>query len=116
MREEVRTCLQLVVLSTPTTHVGVPMQQIRPQRNFFTNPISINQHLSWSQHIIPLLIGQLVIVLYLMWYNTIPSFVSMDPNMYFMYYPEIKVFDPLIFGKKRSICNWCYSIKTNATC
>jgi hypothetical protein len=37
-----------------------------------------------------------------MWYNTIPSFVPMDPNMYFMYYPGIKGLDPLIFGRKKA--------------
>jgi hypothetical protein len=31
MREKLRTSLQHVVSSTPMTHVGVPMQQIKPQ-------------------------------------------------------------------------------------
>jgi len=52
LMRKVRTSLQLVVLNTPTTHVGVHVHQIRPQLNFFTNPILINQHLSWSQPII----------------------------------------------------------------
>jgi hypothetical protein len=30
-----------------------------------------------------------------MWYNTIPSFVPMDLNMYSMYYSRIKGLDPL---------------------
>jgi hypothetical protein len=35
-----------------------------------------------------------------MWYNTTPSFVPIDPNMYFLYYYGIKGLDPLIFGIK----------------
>jgi hypothetical protein len=37
-----------------------------------------------------------------MWYNTIPPFIPMDPNMYSMYYPIIKVPDPLISGRKEN--------------
>ncbi len=33
-----------------------------------------------------------------MWYNTIPSFIPMDPNMYSMCYSRIKGPDTLIFG------------------
>jgi hypothetical protein len=35
-----------------------------------------------------------------MWYNTIPSFIPMDPNMYSSYYFGIKGPDPLIFRRK----------------
>ncbi len=35
-----------------------------------------------------------------MWYNTIPSFVPMDFNMYFAYYSRIKGHDPLISRRK----------------
>jgi hypothetical protein len=35
-----------------------------------------------------------------MWYNIIPPFVPMDPNMYSMYYYKIKGPNPLIFGRK----------------
>jgi hypothetical protein len=35
-----------------------------------------------------------------MWYNTILSFVPMDPNMYSMYDLGIKELDLLIFGRK----------------
>jgi hypothetical protein len=38
---------------------------------------------------------------YPMWYNTLPSFVPMDPNVYSTYYYGIKEFDPLIFGRKK---------------
>jgi hypothetical protein len=37
-----------------------------------------------------------------MWYNTIPPFVPMDPNMYFVYYSRINGHDPLIFGRNES--------------
>jgi hypothetical protein len=40
-----------------------------------------------------------------MWYNTTPSFVPMDPNMYSMYYLGIKGPSPLIFGKKENVIN-----------
>ncbi len=36
----------------------------------------------------------------MMWYNIIPSFIPMNPNMYFMYYSRIKGLNPLIFGRK----------------
>jgi hypothetical protein len=36
-----------------------------------------------------------------MWYNTTPSFVPMDPNMYSMYYSGIKGPNPLIYGRKK---------------
>jgi hypothetical protein len=34
-----------------------------------------------------------------MWYNILPPFVPMDPNMYSMYYFGMKRHNPLIFGK-----------------
>jgi hypothetical protein len=37
----------------------------------------------------------------LMWYNTIPSFVLMDPNMYSMYYSRIKWPNPLISRRNK---------------
>jgi hypothetical protein len=45
IREEFRTFLQLVVLSTLMTHVGVPIQQTQTQSSLvITNPIPITQH------------------------------------------------------------------------
>jgi hypothetical protein len=35
-----------------------------------------------------------------MWFNTVPSFVPMDLNMYTMYYLGIKGPDPMIFRRK----------------
>jgi hypothetical protein len=35
-----------------------------------------------------------------MWYNTIPSFVPMDPKMYSTYYSRINGPNPFIFGRK----------------
>jgi hypothetical protein len=32
----------------------------------------------------------------------VPSFVPMDPNMYFMYYLGFKEPNPLIFGKNKT--------------
>jgi hypothetical protein len=37
---------------------------------------------------------------YPMWYDTIPPYVPMDFNMYFMYYFGIKGPDLLIFGRR----------------
>ncbi len=65
-----------------------------------TNPIPISQHLGWMQPVTPLITKQPIIVLYLMWYNAIPSFVTMNVNMYYMYYSGIKGPDPLIFRRK----------------
>ncbi len=90
-----------MVPNTPTTHVGVLVQQIRPQPNLVTSPISIRQHLGWLQLVTPLIARQPRIVPCPMWYNIIPSFVPMDLNMYSMYYSRIKELDPLIFGRKK---------------
>jgi hypothetical protein len=90
-----------MVLSTSTTHVGVPIQQTQTKLSLVTNLIPINQHLDWPQLVTPLIVRQTKIVLYPMWYNTIPSFVPMDPNMYSMYYLGIKGLDPLISGRKK---------------
>jgi hypothetical protein len=35
-----------------------------------------------------------------MWYSLVPPFIPMDPNMYSMYYSEIKRLDPWIFGRR----------------
>ncbi len=35
-----------------------------------------------------------------MWYNTLPPFVPMDPNMYPTYYSRVKRLDPSIVGRK----------------
>jgi hypothetical protein len=78
------------------------MPYIRSQPSLTTHPRLISQHLGWQQSITPL-ITQPKVVPYLpypMWYNTIPSFVPMDPNMYSSYYFIIKGLDPLIFGRK----------------
>ncbi len=40
------------------------------------------------------------VVPYPMWYNTVPPFIPMDPNMYSMYYSIIKGLDPLISERK----------------
>jgi len=63
----------------------------------------LNQHLSWQQLVTPMIVRQpraIPYPPYPMWYNTIPPFVPMDPNMYSMYYYGIKRHDPLIFRKK----------------
>ncbi len=49
----------------------------------------------------PLIARQPKTITYPMWYNTIPFFIPMDPNMYFMYYSRIKRLDPLIYGKNK---------------
>ncbi len=79
-----------MVPSTPITRVGVPIQHTYIQRSLVTNLILVSQHLGWPQLITPLITGQPINVPYLMWYNTVPSFVPMDPNMYTMYYSIIK--------------------------
>jgi hypothetical protein len=63
--------------------------------------MSISQHVGWPQPITPLIARQPKTIPYPMWYNTTPSFVPMDPNMYSMYYLRIKGPSPLIFGKKK---------------
>ncbi len=47
MIEELKTSLHPMVLSTPITHVGVLVQQTRPQPNL------VSQHLGWPQPITP---------------------------------------------------------------
>jgi hypothetical protein len=89
-----------MVLNTLVTHVGVHVQQIWQQLTLVTNPILINQHLSWPQPITPLITGQPRTILYLIWYNMVPSCIFMNPNMYSMYYSGIKGPNPLISGRK----------------
>jgi hypothetical protein len=48
---------------------------------------------------------------YLMWYNTIPPFVPMDPNMNTMYYSGIKGLNPLSFGRKEKYVTGTIQIK-----
>jgi len=83
------------------THVGVHVQQTQTQPSLVTNPISVSQHLGWPQLVTPLIARQPKIILYMMWYNTIPSFLLMDLNMYSMYDLGIKGLDPLIFRRKK---------------
>jgi len=90
MKEEFKTSLQIVVPSTLATHVGVPIEQNQIQPGLVTNLTLVNQHLGWPQLVTPWIAWQPINVPYLMWYNTIPSFVLMDPNMYSMYYSIIK--------------------------
>jgi hypothetical protein len=85
------------------THVGVHVQQIQPQLSLVTNPTLVNQHLGRQQLITPLIVRHPKIVPYppyLMWYNTIPPFVPMAPNMYYMYYFRIKKTLSIDFRKK----------------
>ncbi len=103
MRKELITYLQPIVSNTSTTHFGVHVQQLKPQSSLVTNLTSVNQQLGWQQPITSLIIGQPKVVPYPpypMWYNSIPSFVPMDHNMYLMYYSKIKGSYPFIFGKK----------------
>jgi hypothetical protein len=66
-----------------------------------TNPILVNQHVGWSQLVTPLIAWQPKTIPYPMWYNTLPSFVPMDFNMYSMYYLGIKGHDPLISRRRK---------------
>ncbi len=90
MRKKFKTSLQLAILNTLATYVNVNVQQI----------------------------GQPIVVPYPpypMWYNIIPPFVPMDPNMYSMYYSRIKGLDPLIFKRKEKYIISHYPIKFDAT-
>jgi len=69
-------------MCTPAIQIGVPMPQIQ------------------SQHVTPLIVGQPKVIPYPMWYNTLPPFIPMDLNRYFIYHSGIKGPDPLIFGKR----------------
>jgi hypothetical protein len=103
LMKELKPFLQLVVQSTLTTHVGVSIQQTHIQLSLVTNPILVSQHLSWLQLVTLVIARQPRTILYPTWYNTIPSFVPMDPNMYSMYYSRIKGLDSLIYGRKKGI-------------
>jgi hypothetical protein len=103
MKEELITSLPHVMMSIPAIYVGVIMPQIRSQSSLVTHPTPISQHLGWQQRVTLLISRQTKDVLYPpypMWYNTLPPFVPMDPNMYSMYYSRIKGPHPLIYGRK----------------
>jgi hypothetical protein len=79
------------------------MPQIRSQSSLVIHPTPIGQHLGWQQIVTPLIIRQPRVVPYPpypMWYNILPPFVPMDPNLYSIYYFGIKKLDSLIFGRK----------------
>ncbi len=92
-----------MVPNTPTTHVGVHVQQIRPRPSLVTNPIPISQHLGWLQLVTPLIARQPTTVSCPMCYNIIPSFAPMDLNMYSMYYLRIKGPNPLILEERKDL-------------
>ncbi len=50
------------------THVGVHVQKTQVQPNLVNNPLSVNQHLSWPQHVTPLIAWQPKTIPYLKWY------------------------------------------------
>ncbi len=104
MKEELKTSLPATMTNTPAIRVGVPMPQIRSQPSLVIHPTLVNQHLGWQQPITPLIARQPKVILYPpaypMWYNIVPPFVPMDPNMYSVYYSKIKGPNPLIFGRK----------------
>ncbi len=101
MKEKFQTSLQPTVPSTPINHVGVPIQQSQIQLSLVTNPIPVNQHVGWLQPITPLIAMQPRTISYPTWYNSVPSFVLMDPNMYSMHYSKIKGPNPLISRRKK---------------
>jgi hypothetical protein len=47
-----------------------------------------------------LIIGEPKVAPYPMWYNPVPPFIPIDPNMHSMYYSGIERFDPLDYGRK----------------
>jgi hypothetical protein len=47
-----------------------------------------------------LIIGEPKVAPYPMWYNPVPPFIPIDPNMHSMYYSGIKRLDPLDYGRK----------------
>jgi len=100
MKEKLKTSLPLAAMNTPTIQVGVPMPQIRSQLGLVIYPTLVNQNLNREQLVTPLIARQPNVVPYPMWYNRLPPFVPMDPNMYFMYYYGIKGPNPLISGRK----------------
>jgi hypothetical protein len=70
------------------------------------HPTSINQHLGWQQFVTPLIARQPIVIShppYLMWYNIVLDFVTMDLNMYFMYCFGIKRVDPLILEERKNM-------------
>jgi hypothetical protein len=73
MRKELQTYLHVVVSNTPVTHVGVHVQQTQIQSNLVTNPIPVNQHVSWPQTITPLIARQPKTIPYTMRYNIVAT-------------------------------------------
>jgi hypothetical protein len=124
MKKKLIIALQPIVPSTPAIHIGVLMQQLRPQLSLVNNSISVNQHPSWQQLVTPLIARQPRVVPYPpypMWYNILPSFVPMDLYMYPTYYFEIKGPNPLIVGKKKGYVipilikqNWCHLLNSQS--
>jgi hypothetical protein len=63
--------------------------------------ILINYQTTWSQPVTPIVLGKtsmLLISTYLMWYNVIPPFVPLVPNLYPSYPTGTKGLDSLVFS------------------
>jgi hypothetical protein len=88
----------------PTTTIVVPnvsiliTQAMNPSTSHTIVPI--NYHTTWSQPITSIVLGKtnmLPISTYPMWYNVIPPFVPLNPNLYPIYPTRTKGFYLSIF-------------------
>jgi hypothetical protein len=101
LREEVMNTYRLVL---PTTTIAVSnvfvlgTQAMNPSIAHIAVPV--NYQTTWSQPITPIVLGKTSMLLtstYPMWYNDIPPFAPLDPNLYPTYPSRIKGFDSSIF-------------------
>jgi hypothetical protein len=63
--------------------------------------VQVNYQLTWQQPITLVVPSKTTILptsTYPLWYNIIPPFIPLDPNLYLIYPTKTKGFDPLIFG------------------
>ncbi len=92
---------QPVLLATTIAIPNVPIletQAMNPSIGHTT--ILVNYQTTWSQLVTPIVPGKtntLTTSRYLMWYNVIPPFVLLDPNLYLAYPTRTKGLDSAIF-------------------
>jgi hypothetical protein len=100
LREEVMNIHQLVF---PTTIIVVPNVSVLGTQAMNLSIghmiVLVNYQTIWSQPITPIVLGQTSMIptsTYPMWYNVIPLFMPLDPNLYPIYQIGAKGLDSLL--------------------
>jgi hypothetical protein len=93
---------QLVILTTTILLANVCILGTQAMNLSISHMVvHVNYQLTWRQPITLVLPSKTTILptsTYPLWYNVIPPFVPLDPNLYLTYPTRTKGLNPLIFG------------------